>query len=222
MSAGVNLGEVMQTQRGFVPKKEAENNQSSRSKLLCFLILVTAIFQANLFAESKLYQLDASQSKLLFEVSSTLHNVQGQAKSLTGKVDFDLGTGTVNFPMQIEIMVNSMDTGNSRRDNGMRKMLQSEQYPVIRWSATQIDCRPGAVAKTMLCDAAGILDIRNIKREKKFQVSLTFHEGQIHAKGDLSIERKDFELKTPSLLGIVRVGQEVKIKFEAIWVSESV
>ncbi len=195
---------------------------SKKAGLACLLFFLTAIFQANLFADAKQYQLDASQSKLLFEVSSTLHDVCGQAKSVAGKVNFDKATGKVSLPMQIEIAIDSMDTGNSRRDKAMRKMFQSDQYPVIRWSATQIDCRPGEVAETMLCDAAGTLDIRNIKREKKFQVFLTFYEEQVQAKGDLSIERKDFELKTPSLLGFIRVGQEVKIKFETDWVSESV
>ncbi len=204
-------------------KKEIKKcSQAGGWKGLCLLILLTAVFHPHLYAESKQYQLDASQSKVLFEVSSTLRDVHGQAKSIAGKVVYDQVTGTVSLPLQIDIAVDSMATGNSRRDKDMRKMFLSDQYPVIRWSATQINCRPGEAAETMLCDVAGILDIRNIKREKKFQVFLTFHEGYIQAKGDWGFERKDFELKTPSLLGVVRVGQEVKIKFETMWLLETV
>ena len=185
-------------------------------RLGLFILLVTG-FQAHLYAEVKTYQLDAAQSKVLFEVGSTLHDVHGRAKSFASKVVFDQAAGKVSLPMQIEIAVDSMDTDNQRRDKGMREMFESQKYPVIRWTATRIDCRPAEKAESVICDAAGVLEIRNIKHENKFQVLLTPYEGQIQAKGSLDIRRKDFDLKTPSLLGIVRVSQEIKVNFETIW-----
>lgn len=179
--------------------------------------MLLGLFQAPGFAEIKEYRLDPAKSRVSFEVGSTFVTVHGRVKALSGNVDFVPETGDVKLPMKIEIPVQSMETGNRIRDGHMRKMLEAEKFPVIRWSAAQVHCRPGGTPQSMVCDAAGTLKIREIERQKNFSVMLTFRENHVKAEGRWSFERNEFGLKPPSMLGMARVKQEIKIEFETEW-----
>ena len=188
-------------------------------KVGLFLIPAFIIFHSLGFAQAQSYEMDAAKSQVWFEVRATMHTVHGEAVPSISKVVFDRATGEVKAPVQIEIPVSSMETGNKRRDKAMHKMFQAGEYPSIIWKADSMACRQAESARSMICDAQGTLKIRNIEQKSSFPIFLTFSDEGIKASGFWTVNRKDFDLKTPSLGGLVRVGEDVKIKFDTLWLT---
>jgi len=178
---------------------------------LCLLLV------SNAAAAVETYAVKAATSELHFEVDSTLHNIHGKAEAFSGRVTFDKESGRVILPMRLDIPVTGLDTGNAKRDKAMRKMFEVERYPTIQWSAREVSCSASAVANVLQCQVEGTLKIRDIQRATDFSVRLTSHGDSLVAEGRWQLERDDFELKTPSVLGIIRVAQPVSIRFKTLW-----
>ena len=176
------------------------------------------LMQTSAAGQSVNYEIDASASELTFKVDSTLHEVHGEADIMPTEVAFDAATGTVSGPIKISIPVSELNTHHNGRDKEMRKMFDSENYPVITWRSTEISCEPLSGQPEINCDVKGYLKIRNSERSTSFPVTLTPDGDVLWAVGRWEFERKDFDLETPSVLGIIRVAQPVSIEFHTLWV----
>lgn len=178
---------------------------------------VALMFSSPAAAEVKEYKLNAAESKIKFSVSATVYTIRGTASQAESRVSFDAQSGTVNLPMKIEIPVDSMKTKNKLRDKDMRKMFDSKQFPVILWTAEEVECAPRNTGNAFACTGKGILTIKGQEKKVIFPVDLLVEEKGIRATGLLTIKREDYGLKTPSMLGMVRVGKEVTIEFDTVW-----
>jgi polyisoprenoid-binding protein YceI len=92
--------------------------------------------------------LDPAQSKVHFNVESTLHTVHGTFTVKSGTVHFDPQTGKAGG----EIVVNttSGDSGSNSRDARMHKeILETKKYPDAVFHPSQIE---GQVAAIGACD----------------------------------------------------------------------
>jgi len=92
--------------------------------------------------------LDPAQSKVHFNVDSTLHTVHGTFSVKSGTVHFDPQTGKAGG----EIVVNatSGDSGSTSRDARMHKeILETKKYPDAVFHPSQIE---GQVASVGACD----------------------------------------------------------------------
>jgi polyisoprenoid-binding protein YceI len=92
--------------------------------------------------------LDPAQSKVHFNVESTLHTVHGTFSVKSGSVHFDPQTGKAGG----EIVVNatSGDSGSNSRDARMHKeILETTKYPDAVFHPSQIE---GQVASIGACD----------------------------------------------------------------------
>ncbi len=188
-----------------------------------FFVLFSLIFtsQADVFAEVKEYKLDPVQSEIKFNVRATVYTIHGKASPAESKVSFDAGKGEVTLPMQVEIPVDSMTTKNKLRDRDMRKMFDSKRYPVISWTAENVECGATEADQTLTCNATGVLKIHGVEKKAVFPVLLKVESGRVLASGSLSLKREDYGLKTPSMLGLIRVSQDVHLEFRTVWTSES-
>jgi polyisoprenoid-binding protein YceI len=84
------------------------------------------------------FSLDQSQSKVHYEVDSTLHTVHGTFNLKSGILRIDPATGRAAG--EIIVYATSGDSGNSSRDEKMHKsVLQSAKYSEIVFRPTLID-----------------------------------------------------------------------------------
>lgn len=173
------------------------------------------------FAQTATYRLDPSQGEIKFSVRATVYTINGKAKEADGKVSFDPEAKEVKLPMTLEIPVESLKTRNKLRDRDMRKMFEDKSYPTLSFKATKVTCGSGEAPQFLKCDAEGILKIRDIEKPVQFPVELTLRETKVKAAGSVTIKRDDFGLKTPSMLGMIRVSEDVTIKFDTVWLKES-
>jgi hypothetical protein len=154
-----------------------------------------------------------------FFAASTLHRFDGQGAcqpfSLNGETAAS-GGELVRNPV-INIPVKEMDTDNSGRDKKMQAMFESDRYPLIQARFKDLD--PEAVLQQLqeTGDTSGHLDfdlqIRQATRTVQAMTrDLQVTPEQISFRMEFTLSLADFLLEPPSVLGMIRVDDQVHVE----------
>jgi len=151
--------------------------------------------------------------------SSTLHDFEGtgSCRPFSAPLVRDAAGRAVLPSVAVEVPVAGMKTGNDSRDGKMREMFQADRYPGIRAAARDIDVdgirdgiRKDRGGKSSLAIA---LAIRGVERKVQATVgNLKEEGGRVSFDIEFPVSLKDFGLKPPSVLGIIRVADPVVVK----------
>jgi polyisoprenoid-binding protein YceI len=154
-----------------------------------------------------------------FLVKATLHDVTGSARCLpfAAVLARDAAGRQVIPTVEVEVPVAGMDTRNATRDGKMREMFLSERFPRIHAAAHDVDVerlrveigkgREGDPSIDLL------LRIRDMERKVRATVGNLKESGeQVTFDLEFPVPLGEFDLKPPSVLGIVRVGDKVSVK----------
>jgi polyisoprenoid-binding protein YceI len=166
---------------------------------------------------------------IAFLVTSTLHDVSGSARCRPFSVRIAREpSGKEVIPIvEVEVPVAVMDTRNKSRDRQMREMFLSDRFPRIRGEALDVDVerirveigkgRGGNVSIDLL------LRIRDVERKVRATASNLRESGErVTFDLEFPVSLREFGLKAPSVLGIIRVGDTVSVKVTfALTVSRS-
>jgi len=150
---------------------------------------------------------------IVFQASSTLHDFQGKASCrpfTAGIID-----GVVEMS-QLSVAVADMDTDNAKRDKEMREMFDHKKYPLITGSAGSVALKDiGASAKKGAKSATKVgfnLKIREVVKPVTATVTdFTETDARITAKLAFTLSLADYQLKPPSVLGVIRVDDKVSV-----------
>jgi len=111
------------------------------SFLAVAFLMFSAAFTSNteLNEEATAWNIDKAHSKISFEVTHFFTPVTGQFQEYSSDIHFDpnnLEESSVN----VEIMVNSIDTDNQKRDGHLRSddFFNAQQYPAITFQSNEI------------------------------------------------------------------------------------
>lgn len=156
---------------------------------------------------------------VVFQVTSTLHDFPGFARCLP--FEAVLAGDTAGDPVipvvEVEVAVAGMETRNKSRDGQMREMFRSDRFPRIRAAANDVNVErireetgKGHEGKARL-DLS--LRIRDVERKVRATASNLKESGdRVTFDIEFPVSLKEFDLKAPSVLGIIRVGDKVSVK----------
>jgi polyisoprenoid-binding protein YceI len=156
---------------------------------------------------------------LAFLVTSTLHDVPGSARCLpfAAVLARDAAGRQIIPSVEVDVPVAGMDTRNKTRDRQMREMFQSERFPRIHSAARDVDVERIRVETGKGRDGDAsielLLKIRDVERKVRATVSNLKESGdQVTFDLEFPVSLGEFDLKAPSVLGIIRVGDKVSVK----------
>jgi hypothetical protein len=154
-----------------------------------------------------------------FLIRSTLHDIPGSARCLpfAAVLARDAAGRQVVPSVEVEVPVEGMDTRNRSRDGQMREMFRSERFPRIHAAAHNVDVerlraetgngRKGIASIDLL------LRIRDRERKVRATASNLKEAGeQVTFDIEFPVSLGEFDLKAPSVLGFIRVGDKVTVK----------
>jgi len=156
---------------------------------------------------------------VVFTGTSTLHDFSGKGvcRPFNATVVRAAAGGKVLPTVEVEVPVAEMKTGNDSRDGKMREMFQADRFPRIRASARDVDV--DRLREEMAKDREGkapldlLLRIRDVERKVRARAGNLKESGErITFDLEIPVSIKEFDLKAPSVLGIVRVGDKVSVK----------
>jgi len=158
-----------------------------------------------------------------FFAESTLHDFEGQAVcqplTLPG-TEAPPGTLVIRQPV-VSVLVQTMDTDNSGRDEKMRAMFDSDRFPEIQGLFD--DLAPELFLQQLqeAGDQPVVLTFNMKIREIAHPVQATIHDvaitpEQVSFVMDFPLSLSQFELHPPSVLGMIRVADEVRVEVRPI------
>lgn len=185
-------------------------SKGTHMRYLVTFILLLALY-SNVFAAD--YRGDCS---IVFHGDSTLHGFQGKASCQPFTVSNS--SGVLQIP-RISVAVADLDTDNSKRDKKMREMFEEKKFPLITGSAGPValyDIRAahkgGDGAKVSVK-----LKIRDIEKPVSAQVTnLVETDARLTADLAFTLSLAEYQLRPPSVLGMIRVDDKVSAKVSVI------
>jgi len=154
-----------------------------------------------------------------FLVTSTLHDVPGSARCLpfAAVLARDAAGRQVIPSVEVEVPVAGMDTRNKSRDVQMREMFRSERFPRIHAAAHDVDVERLRVetgkGREGIASIDLLLRIRDVERKVRATASNLKESGErVTFDLEFPVSLGEFDLKAPSVLGIIRVGDKVPVK----------
>jgi polyisoprenoid-binding protein YceI len=168
-------------------------------------------------------QLNESNTHISFRLDSTWHQVNGTIRKLEGELWLHEPRDKSSVRGWVEFRVADMDTGNSSRDNKMRRVMHVNKYPSVRFDITDVNelCDPKDLdlikddKKALSCPgmARGNLSISGKTLPVKLKLNLQKNNANYVIKGDTQIQWDDFGVEDPSIL-VAYVDELVLIEIE--------
>lgn len=154
---------------------------------------------------------------LRFAARSSLHDFEGEAPCASVAISPDpQGAGLAAV---VEIEIAQMTTGIAARDARMREMFDAERFPRIRASATDLDVAAlrRAAAEAGPAEALAF-ELQIGAQQRRIVPRLSgWREaagGSLHFLASFEVSLQSFELRAPTVMGLVRVQDRVRAEVE--------
>jgi polyisoprenoid-binding protein YceI len=146
-------------------------------------------------------------STIRFVGSSSLHDWEGQVPPIRTALHDSALTG--DWSGDLVIPVAALDTGNESRDARMREMFHADRWPEIRVAIRGVE--PDVVARTR--ELVVPLTIGEVTHDVTTKITDWKRQGD-RASFDVTarVSLESFGLEAPSVLGLVRVADEVNVQ----------
>jgi hypothetical protein len=173
-------------------------------RLLLWLAAWLLGLMASHLAAAESLQRFPARATVRFAATSTLHDFGGQLPAQPFLIVISNGTWSASA----DVLSSDMDTASEKRDRNMHRMLGTNDYPRIHGEVAGAPIPVLGETNAMLR-----LRIRDRTNDLPARISAwqdTPEEIQFHAEWDLSL--KAFGLKPPSVVGVIRVGDRVRLE----------
>lgn len=172
-------------------------------KLFTFLLAVALSLQ--LSAQS----FYSETGTVKFTSSVPLHNFTGSSESLVGMIKLD--DMSVDFYIDLE----TLDTGNAKRDKDMLITLETEKYPfgeffgkiVSEFDVSSTDEQPVTVE--------GDFSIHGQSKEVQINGTITKTQDGLLVKASWVLNLDDYDITPPKLL-IIKVDEEQSVEIQTL------
>ncbi len=143
------------------------------------------------------YQPVDNGSSVKFSIKNFALNVVGGFKGLTGAISFN-ATNPGSSSFNVSIDANSINTGNSARDNHLRKeeYFDVQKYPRINIISKKITAsdKPGVYVLT------ATVNMKGVSKEISFPFTVVSQNESLLLKGEFKLNRRDYNVGSGSLI----------------------
>lgn len=144
----------------------------------------------------------------IFHSKVPLHTFSGSSENLTGLIDLE--NRTVDFYIDLE----TLDTGNGKRDKDMRLTLETEKYPFAEFFGEITSDFIPSLQETQDVTVEGVFKIHGKEQNIVVNGQLTPDGDQIKLTAGWILLLEDYEIEPPKLL-FIKVDQEQEIELKA-------
>lgn len=182
------------------------------ANLVTFSLLA---FPLSVEAQMALGDGDLRQGTLSFDGKATLGDFTGTTTTvsgrMTGGVDLDAVRGWVEAP------VNTLKTGNSRRDRDLNKSMESTKFPTMRFELSGVTSgttRGDTTAVTLL----GTFRIHGVAREVSLPATVVRLADGIRLRTDYPMNLEEYQIGGLSkMLGMLRMHPNIVVHVDVVF-----
>lgn len=150
---------------------------------------------------------------LSFDGHATAGDFTGTTTSVSGQVtsapDLAAVRGWVEAPVQ------SLKTGNGRRDRDLNKSMESDKYPTIRFDLSRVTRSASSSDSVVL---HGQLRIHGVTREVELPGSIRFSGTDARVRTDFPLNLKDYRIGGLSkMLGMLKMYDDIEVHADLLF-----
>lgn len=152
----------------------------------------------------------------LFREGNRLNTAVGLTRAVRGETVINRSDPRQSTIGPITVDISQFRSDSARRDQAIReRWLESARFPTARFTARGIQGLPATYqdGQELRLQVSGDLTVRDVTRPATFEVSVTLNGPRLAGFATTTIRMTDFGFEPPSLLGILRTENEVKIEF---------
>lgn len=164
-------------------------------------------------AQHQTLTVNADQSKVLFSLTGTGHEVQGTFHVQSGRIDFDRGASKMSGTILVSAA--SGESGDSGRDNKMHSdVLDVAHFADVTFAPQSYQ---GTIAATgdSTIQVSGVFTLHGTPHDLTVPMQVHIEGGNLVAKGTFDVPYVKWGLKDPSFF-VLKVAKDVKIDLELV------
>ena len=187
----------------------------SSTYILFGSVLFGATFLVGSFAHAadRVLLLDPNATKIRFVLEATLHNVEGTARLVEGKIQFDLERGSAAGIVRVD--ARSATTGIQMRDTTMHaEVLESERFPEVVFVPERLADGRGEPSKRGF-NVEGRIKIHGVEQSLTIPLETTVEGKRVRLQGRFVLPYIQWGMKDVSTF-LLRVGKTVEIYIDAV------
>ncbi|MFV1883810.1 MAG: YceI family protein [Balneola sp.] len=171
------------------------------------ILLIVFVLAVSINGYSQSYFTDSGTA--VFHSKVPLHTFSGTSENLTGLIDLE--NGTVDFYLDLE----TLDTGNAKRDKDMKLTLETEKFPFGEFFGKITSEFDAASNEAQDVTVEGVFKIHGKEQNINVNGQITLDGNQLKLTAGWILKLEDYEIKPPSLL-FIKVDQEQEIELSAV------
>lgn len=169
------------------------------------IICVIILMPASLHGQSYLTE----EGYIEFTSSVPLHSFRGSSNQLNGLID--LGENLVDFSIDLQ----TLDTGNGKRDRNMYSALNVEEYPIAEFTGSITCTFNQQSAEEQKVTVMGDFSIHGITQTIEVNGTLQHAEIGLQLNTSWILNLNDYDIEPPGFL-FYKVDEEVEIQIKAV------
>lgn len=172
--------------------------------------MTTIVLLLALAAQQSIPETPLKRGTLSFDGRATLGDFVGTTDSvrgaMTGGPDLTSVTGWV------EASVASLRTGNGKRDKDLRKSMEVEQYPTMRFDLERVTVSARSGGDTVGVSLRGMLTVHGVKRELTLPAHVWPERDGMRLVGGFPLNVKDFQVGgLTKFLGVLKMDEHIVV-----------
>ena len=157
----------------------------------------------------------AGRCQVAFDAKFSLGDFSGTGEKLAGSFSIDPADLRVPVSGTLTVEVAGLTTGLGGRDRDMRKALDADRFPTMRFTVESVD--PSFTSVTdkadVLLTIRGQMRIRDVERPLTLLGRARLRDGALWVRGDGRVKLSDFGIPQPRRL-FMSVADQVVIRFD--------
>lgn len=169
--------------------------------------------------------INPAESEVIYRVEETfLAQVTravavGVTRTIEGEVQMDPADPSSIQVSPVRVNIRDFTSDQPRRDQRIRReWLESDRYPIAEFVVTSIEGLPAEIREGEVTPVTvhGNLTVRETTRPVSWEGTLSLADGALKGSFETEILMTDFGFDPPSILGVLRAENEVKLEFNFV------
>lgn len=181
------------------------------------MVLWTVPLSGSAFAEVERWVVESGKSRVGFDAYHPLGNFSGASETPTGEVELDIGDLKKPIKGSLTAAVASFRTGKAGRDKDLRRALDGDHDPEIRYRIDKVESSFTSLADNtdVLLTLHGVLSMRGTDRPVSFMGRVRLRQGTLWVRGENRIRPADYGIP-PLRSWLISMKEHVLATFDLV------
>ena len=153
---------------------------------------------------------------LSFDGKATLGDFTGTTTTVTGTLKGGASLAVVRGV--VEAPVQTLVTGNGKRDKDLNKSMESDRFPTLRFVLSEVEAGSGS-ADSLPATLHGLMTIHGVTQTVVIPAVLRFRPDGIRVQGSLPLNLKDYRIGgLTKMLGFLKMHEDIVVHLDVEFV----